>query len=58
VFAAGIDRYVVPAVDAFVVDDRGAFEAGAQSLGITTHLFTTSADLLEAIEAFAAVRTR
>jgi len=56
VFAAVLDRYGAQASDAFFVDDLPENVAGAQALGITTHLFTTSAGLLEAIETFAAVR--
>lgn len=57
VFAAVLDRYGVQATDAFFADDLPENIAGAQSLGITGHLFTEADGLLDAIEAFAAERS-
>jgi putative hydrolase of the HAD superfamily len=57
VFAAVLERYGVPAADTFFADDLPENIAGAESLGITGHLFTESGGLLDAIEAFAAART-
>ncbi len=56
VFAAVLDRYGVAAADAFFADDLPENIAGAQSLGITSHLFTEPSGLLDAIEAFATAR--
>jgi HAD superfamily hydrolase (TIGR01509 family) len=56
VFTAVLDRYGVTPVDAFFADDLPENIAGAQSLGITSHLFTKPSGLLDAIEAFARER--
>ena len=56
VFERVLKRYGTAAEDAFFADDLPENIAGAESLGITAHLFTTGAGLLEAIEAFAASR--
>ncbi|MEO7123137.1 MAG: HAD family phosphatase [Lacisediminihabitans sp.] len=54
VFTAVLERYGVAPRDAFFADDLPENIAGAQSLGITSHLFTEPNGLLDAIEAFAA----
>lgn len=54
VFAAVLDRYGVRADDAFFVDDLSENIAGAVSVGITGHLFESSAGMRDAVEAFAA----
>jgi FMN phosphatase YigB (HAD superfamily) len=56
VFLAVLDRYGVEAEDAFFADDMPDNVAGASSVGITAHHFTTPSALLEAIESFAAER--
>jgi glucose-1-phosphatase len=56
VFERVLERYGTRAQDAFFADDLPENVAGAESVGITGHLFTTGAALLEAIEAFAASR--
>lgn len=53
VFERVLARYGTRAEDAFFADDLAENVAGAESVGITGHLFTTGAALLEAIEAFA-----
>lgn len=53
VFEAVLRRYGVAASDAFFTDDLPENIAGAQSLGITGHLFTEPTGLVAAIEAFA-----
>lgn len=58
VFAAVLESYGVAADDAFFADDLPENIAGAEQCGITGHLFTEPGGLLEAIETFAAVRTR
>jgi len=57
VFERVLEAYGTPASDAFFADDLAVNVAGAASVGITGHLFTTPAKLLEAIEEFAAART-
>lgn len=57
VFTAVLDRYGIAPANAFFADDLPENIAGAQSLGITSHLFTEPGGLLEAIEAFARERT-
>lgn len=57
VFRAVLARYGVDAGDAFFADDLAVNVAGAESVGITAHLFTTPAGLVEAIESFAASRS-
>jgi glucose-1-phosphatase len=56
VFERVLERYGTRAEDAFFADDLPENVAGAESVGITGHIFTTGADLLAAIEAFAASR--
>jgi putative hydrolase of the HAD superfamily len=57
VFKAVLDRYGVAADDAFFADDLPENVAGAESCGITGHLFIEPRGLLEAVEAFAAARS-
>ena len=54
VFERVLAAYDTPASDAFFADDLAVNVAGAESVGITGHRFTTPAKLLAAIEAFAA----
>ncbi len=54
VFQAVLDRYGVPASDAFFADDLETNVAGARSVGITAHRFTDATSLRAAIEEFAA----
>lgn len=56
VFERMLEEYDQPAEHTFFVDDLPVNVKGAASVGITAHLYTTSADLLEAIEAFAAAQ--
>jgi len=56
VFERVLEAYGTPASDAFFADDLAVNVAGAASVGITAHHFTTPAKLLEAIEEFAAAR--
>ncbi|MET0989335.1 MAG: HAD family hydrolase [Glaciihabitans sp.] len=56
VFLNVLERYETPAADAFFADDLTENVAGAASVGITAHLYTTPSGLLDAIENFAAVR--
>jgi HAD superfamily hydrolase (TIGR01509 family) len=58
VFQAVLDRYGVPASDAFFADDLETNVAGARSVGITAHRFTDAASLRAAIEEFAAAPHR
>lgn len=53
VFERVLERYGRHASEAFFVDDMPENVAGAASIGITAHLYSTPAELLEAIEAFA-----
>jgi glucose-1-phosphatase len=57
VFERVLARYGADARDAFFADDLAVNVAGARSLGITAHQFTTASGLLDAIEAFAAARS-
>jgi putative hydrolase of the HAD superfamily len=57
VFQRVLERYGVPAEDAFFADDLEENVAGAASVGITGHLFTSPTGLRAAIEDFAAART-
>jgi glucose-1-phosphatase len=57
VFERVLQRYGTPASDAFFADDLPENVAGAQSVGITGHLFTTGIALLAAIEEFSAARS-
>jgi glucose-1-phosphatase len=58
VFRRVLDRYGATASETFFADDMEQNIAGAESIGITAHLFTTPASLADAIEAFAASQTR
>lgn len=53
VFERVLERYERDASEAFFVDDMPDNVAGAASIGITAHLYSTPAAMLEAIEAFA-----
>ncbi|GAB3032453.1 HAD-IA family hydrolase [Parafrigoribacterium mesophilum] len=57
VFQRVLERYGTPARDAFFADDLPENVAGAESVGITGHLFTTGSELLAAIEEFSAARS-
>ncbi|MEP6477774.1 MAG: HAD-IA family hydrolase [Rhodoglobus sp.] len=57
VFRAVLASYDTRPEDAFFADDMRVNVAGAASVGITAHHFTTSSGLLDAIEAFAAARS-
>ncbi len=54
VFRRVLDRYGADASDTFFADDMAQNVAGAESIGITGHVFRSPAGLLDAIEAFAA----
>ncbi len=56
VFERVLEKYAIPAARAFFADDLPENVAGAASIGIDAHLFTTPAELLAAIERFAAAR--
>ncbi|MBC7725861.1 MAG: HAD-IA family hydrolase, partial [Burkholderiaceae bacterium] len=56
VFASVLERYSVPASEAFFADDLPENVAGAASIGITAHLFSTGAEMHAAIDAFALSR--
>jgi HAD superfamily hydrolase (TIGR01509 family) len=56
VFLNVLERYATPAADAFFADDLSENVAGAASVGITAHLYTTPSGLSKAIERFATVR--
>jgi glucose-1-phosphatase len=56
VFERVLQRYGTPARDAFFADDLPENVAGAESVGITGHLFTTGSALLAVIEGFSAAR--
>ena len=56
VFERVLDSYGVPASDAFFADDLRINVEGAESVGITAHLFREPEGLLSAIEEFAASR--
>jgi HAD superfamily hydrolase (TIGR01509 family) len=56
VFERVLAAYGVPAHDAFFADDMPENVAGAESVGITAHLYSSPDELLEAIEGFAAGR--
>jgi FMN phosphatase YigB (HAD superfamily) len=58
VFERVLERYGVAAENTFFADDLPENIAGARSLGIEAHLFTHSAGLLAAVEAFGAARGR
>lgn len=54
VFSRVLERYGRAPSDAFFVDDMPANVAGAASIGITAHLYVSPAEMLAAIEEFAA----
>lgn len=56
VFERVLDRYQTGASETFFVDDMPENIAGAESLGITSHLFTGAAALHDAIDDFVASR--
>lgn len=56
VFERVIARYGVTAEDTFFADDMPENVAGAASVGIAAHHFTTAGSMLAAIESFAADR--
>ena len=56
VYERVLEKYGVAASDAFFADDRPENIEGAASVGITAHLFRTSAGMRAAIEEFAAAR--
>jgi HAD superfamily hydrolase (TIGR01509 family) len=56
VFERVLEAYDTPAENAFFADDMKVNVEGAASVGITAHRFSTPADLLTAIEEFAASR--
>ena len=58
VFERVLEAYGVPAEDAFFADDMRINVEGAESVGITTYHFGSSAGLLAAIEEFAASHAR
>ena len=53
VFQRLLDEYDADPADVFFTDDLPENVAGAESVGITGHLFTTPAALMDAVEAFA-----
>lgn len=56
VFERVLEAYRQPAADTFFADDLPENVAGAASVGITAHLFTSAEGLREAIEDFVASR--
>ena len=56
VFARVLESYGVPADRAFFADDMPENVRGAASVGITAHLYSTPAEMLDAIERFAGAR--
>jgi len=56
VFDRVLAAYDTPASRAFFADDYEPNVRAAAAVGITAHLFSTGAELLDAIEAFAATR--
>lgn len=54
VFERVLQHYGTSSADAFFTDDRPENVAGAESIGITGHLYRDAAGLLAAIESFAA----
>ncbi|MGE3193418.1 MAG: HAD family hydrolase [Microbacteriaceae bacterium] len=56
VFEALLREYDADPADVFFADDLVENVRGAESVGITGHLFTSGAALLDAVEAFAASR--
>ncbi|WP_345761557.1 HAD family hydrolase [Diaminobutyricibacter sp. McL0608] len=58
VFRRVLERYGAAPSETFFADDMAQNIAGAESIGITAHLFSTPASLADAIEAFAASQPR
>jgi putative hydrolase of the HAD superfamily len=56
VFQRMLDEYDADPADVFFTDDLIENVRGAESVGITGHLFTSGAALMDAVEAFAASR--
>jgi len=56
VFSRVLESYGVPADRAFFADDMPENIAGAASVGITAHLYSTAGEMRAAIEQFAAAR--
>jgi HAD superfamily hydrolase (TIGR01509 family) len=56
VFTRVLDAYAVPPERAFFADDMPENVAGAASVGITAHLYSTAGAMRAAIEEFAAAR--
>jgi HAD superfamily hydrolase (TIGR01509 family) len=56
VFERVLESYGVPAERAFFADDMPENVRGAESVGITAHLYSTPAGMRAAIEDFAAAR--
>ena len=56
VFERVLAAYDTPAADAFFADDMQDNVEGARSIGITAYHYGTAAGMLDAIEAFAALR--
>lgn len=56
VFERVLEAYEQPAEDTFFADDLPENVAGAASVGITAHLYTSASGLRAAIEEFAAAR--
>jgi putative hydrolase of the HAD superfamily len=56
VFRALLREYDADPADVFFADDLVENVRGAESVGITGHVFTSGAALLHAVEAFAASR--
>jgi glucose-1-phosphatase len=56
VFERMLDEYDADPADVFFTDDLIENVRGAESVGITGHLFTSSAALMDAVEAFARSR--
>jgi putative hydrolase of the HAD superfamily len=57
VFRAMLRAYDADPADVFFADDLPENVAGAESVGITGHLFTSGAGLMSAVEQFARART-
>ncbi len=57
VFSRVLERYGAEPSETFFADDMAQNVAGAESVGITAHLFTTPAALAAAIEAFASAHS-
>jgi glucose-1-phosphatase len=53
VYARAMEHYGAEATHTFFTDDRPENVSGAESLGITGHVYTHAAGLRDAIDAFA-----